>query len=114
MPFLVFTVTCIGACSILFSVFFGRYPVRIMVNKKTRFLKAYYWDCFGNMKTVLIDLNKAVLTYRQRSRSIRPNDRVLLVYDNIFNNWIKIDKTKNFSKEQLDTMFELLMGLKNK
>ncbi len=112
IPVLPIGIGLIAILSILFSFFFGRYPTQVLINKKTRVLKAFYWDSFGNMKSVLIDLERAVITYKPRN-FYTTNDRVVAVYDNIFNNWIKIDKRNNFSKEQLDTMFELLARLKN-
>lgn len=100
----------IGISSILLSLF-RRYPTKILINTRTHVLKAFYLTVYGKEKTVLIDLDKAVLHTRRRMTTSSKDDFTITVYDNIFSRWIKIDRTQNFTPEQLTAIYTTLKAL---
>jgi hypothetical protein len=109
-PLLALMLACIGVLIIFLSLF-RRYPTKILINTRTHVLKAFYLTVNGKEKAVLIDLDKAVLNTQRRMSTSSKDDFTITVYDNIFSRWIKIDRTHNFTPEQLTAIHTTLKTL---
>ncbi len=104
-------VGAIGIASLLIGSM-KRFPTRIVINTRLKIMKAEYFDAFGREKEMYVDLTKANISKKPRSQYGPPNENVVGIYQNIFNNFIKIDLRSHYNEEQLDGLFTLAKALK--
>jgi len=104
-------VGAIGIASLLIGST-KRFPTRIIINTRLKLMKADYLDAFGREKEMYVDLTRANISKKPRSRYASAGNNVVGIYQNIFNNFIKADAQSHFSEEQLERLFTLAAALK--
>ena len=107
-PFLV----TLGVLTLAFyPLIFKRYPTKIFVNKNNHLLKVNYLDFLGKEKEVVINIDKAVISYG-RDGAFGGNANYLLIYDNYFTNSIRIDQSSEIYTDQIMELGTLLKDLR--